>query len=402
MNQLGLSLLITFFASPSWSQQMSIKWSEGEHLELGIEGSTLACRQLGISAEKCPNKNIYREDKKYYFQYGEIVTSADYYNNPTEFTEDKKSAIAKVVKCAYQQKSRHAQQRKEDIEYPSCDTTGVFGIPGYLEVLSQNYNHFGWNNMVSYVDFHQKALQFAKKSYDLRETNPVQSRALFNKALIFNAYADHYLTDAFAAGHIRVPRIQIKEWARDELPGTLRSQRGDLLSMFLHNTESTDLHTHKEVGMRVQNSRGDVWLTRSDGHLNLFATEKDPALNLPRLAVAESFKDILIAGLYGDLPEGVFQATQFVPFENDMPLIDKLSPEHQKVKKNSDVAWLIFSATPMSEKFVFFKTDFVQMLDNMATIFIRFRQDVSREQQENHELKKRLPTKYLQSYLDVE
>lgn len=402
MIQLGLSLLVLFIAAPSWSQQMGIKWSEGEHLELGIEGSSLACKSLGISAEKCPNQRIYRDDKKYTFRYGEIVTSADYYNNPTEFSEDKKSAIAKVVKCAYKQKSVHAKQRTEDVDYASCDSTGVLGIPGYLEVVSQNYNHFGWNNMVAYVEYHEKALQFAKQSYDVRVSNPATSRALLNKALIFNAYADHYLTDAFASGHIRVPRVQIKDWAKDELPGTLRSSRGDLLSMFLHNTESLNLRTRKEEGLRVQNSRGDVWLTRGDGHLNLFATDKDPTLNLPRLAVTESFKDILVAAMYGDLPEGVFQATQLVPFQNDIPLIDKLAPEHQHVKKNSDVAWLIFSSAPMSEKFIFFKSDFTKMLDNLATIFIRFRQDVAREQIENKQLEKRLPTKYLQSYLDVE
>lgn len=402
MIQLGLSLLVLFIATPSWSQQMGIKWSEGEHLELGIEGSTLACKSLGISAEKCPNQGIYRNDKKYTFRYGEIVTSADYYNNPTDFSNDKKSAIVKVIKCAYKQKSTHAKQRTEDVDYASCDSTGVLGIPGYLEVVSQNYNHFGWNNMVAYVEYHEKALQLAKQSYDVRVSNPATSRALLNKALIFNAYADHYLTDAFASGHIRVPRVQIKDWAKDELPGTLRSSRGDLLSMFLHNTESLNLRTRKEEGLRVQNSRGDVWLTRGDGHLNLFATDKDPTPNLPRLAVTESFKDILVAAMYGDLPEGVFQATQLVPFQNDISLIDKLSPEHQHVKKNSDVAWLIFSSAPMSEKFIFFKSDFTKMLDNLATIFIRFRQDVAREQVENKQLEKRLPTKYLQSYLDVE
>ncbi|MBS1968973.1 MAG: hypothetical protein JSU04_01625 [Bdellovibrionales bacterium] len=402
MIQLGFSLLILFIGQPSWAQQVGIKWSEGEHLELGIEGSTAACKALGISAEKCPNQRIFRDDRKYTFQYGEIVTSADYYNNPTDFAQDKKSAIVKIVKCAYKQKSVHPKQRTEDIEYPSCDSTGVLGIPGYLEVVSQNYNHFGWNNMVAYVEYHGKALQFAKRSYDLRSSDSVQSRAYLNKAMIFNAYADHYLTDAFASGHIRVPRIQIKEWAKDELPGTLRSSRGDLLSMFLHNTESLNLRTRKEEGLRVQNSRGDVWMTRGDGHLNLFATDLDPTLALPRQAVAESFKDILLAAFYGDLPEGVYQATQFVPFQNDMPLIDKLSPEHQHVKKQSDVAWLIFSSAPMSEKFIFFKSDFAKMLDGLANIFVRFRHDVAHDQAQNTELKTRLPNKYLQAYLDVE
>lgn len=402
MNHLGFALLVFIFASTSWSQSAGIRWSEGEHLELGIEGTLMACKSLGIPAQKCPNLRIHRNDKKYTFQYGEVLTSADYYNNPTEFIQDTKSSVVKILKCAYKQKGAHAKQRNSDIDYPDCSGTGLFSIPGYLEVVSQNYNHFGWNNMVAYVDYHGQALQFAKQSFDAKENDPQQSKFLLNKALVYNAYADHYLTDAFASGHIRVPRTQIKEWARDTLPGTLRSSRGDLLSMFLHNTESINLRTRKEEGLRVQNAHGDVWLTRGDGHLNFFANEQDLGLMLPRLAVAESFKELLIAAMYGELPDGIYQAAHYVPFQSDMPLVQKLSPQHQQVKKHSDVVWLLFLSAPMSDKFIFFKSDFTRMLDSLSNIFVQFRRDVARDQRQNSELRKRLPNKYLQAYLDVE
>jgi hypothetical protein len=401
LKHLGIYLIALLFSSTAWSQ-VDGKWSEGEHLELGVEGSLIACKSLGIAAEKCPNQRLVRGDKKFTFQYGEIVTSADYYNNPSEFYTDKKSGIARVIKCAHRQKSYHDAQRKSEIAYPSCDTTAVFKMPGYLEVVSQNYSHFGWNNMVAYVEFHGQALLMAKKSYEKSISDPVLSRQLLNRAIIYNGYADHYLTDAFASGHIRVPRIQIKDWASRKLPGALKSARGDLLTMFLHNFESSNLRTRKEEGLRVQNSRGDVWITRGDRNLNLHATKKDPAVLLPRQAVTESFKDILIAAIYGDLPEVLYQATQFVPFQNDIPLIDKLSPGHQKVRRQSDIAGLLFSSVPLSEKFLFFKSDFARVLDNMAGIFIKFRQDVAHEQFEKSELKQRLPEKYLQAYLDVE
>jgi hypothetical protein len=392
----GIYLTVLLFSPTTWSQ-IDIKWSEGEHLELGIEGALLACKALGLSLEECPSQRILRADKKFTFQYGEVMTSADYYNNPEEFFTDKSSNIVKIMKCAYNQKSHQAAQRKSEIDYTSCNSTGVFGMPGYLEVVSQNYNHFGWNNMVAYIEFHGQALRVAKKSYDIKTSNPILSRQLLNKAMVLNGYADHYLTDAFASGHIRIPRIQIKDWATKSLPGALKSARGDLLSMFLHNFESINLRSGKEEGFRVQNSRGDVWRTRGDGSLNLLATEKDLTLVLPRQAVAESFKDILIAANFGDLPEGVYQASQFVPFQSDIPLITKLSPEHQKVKRQGDVAWLIFSSAPMSDKFLFFKSDFARMLDGLSGIFIKFRQDIAREQFEKSELKRRLPEKYLQA-----
>lgn len=389
------------FSGSVWAQA-DVRWTEGEHLELGMDGSYLACQMLGISKNQCPNQRILRADKKMQFQYGEIVTSADFYYTPGEFYADTTSNISKIVKCAYRQKLFHAAQKKHEIDYPSCEMTALFAIPGFLEVVSQNQNHFGWNNMATYVELHGQALQFAKKSNEMRVSDPVQSKRFFHKALIYNAFADHYLTDGFASGHIRVPRLQIKEWAFRGLSGLLKSKRGDLLTMYLHNFESTDLHTGREMGFQVRNSRGDFWSTRGDGHLNLFADDNDISLVLPRLAVAESFKDILIAAEYGDLPEGIYQATEFVPFQNDQPLIDKLSPQHQKVKQRSDVASLLFSSVPLYQKFLLYKSDFTRMLDSLSQIFIKFRQDVAREEKLRPELRKRLPEKYIQAYLAVE
>lgn len=396
-----IQIMICLALTPAFGQ-IEMKWSEGEHLELGLEGSVLACKALGITSEKCPSRRITREDGQFTFQYGEVVTAADYYNAPSEFIIDKKSGIASVIKCAYKQKSVHEDQRNSNAgDYPGCTTSNLLRMPGYLEVVSQNYDHFGWNNMVAYVEYHNKALLLAKRAYELRSSDLNSARKLFNKAMVFNAFADHYLTDSFASGHIRVPRIQIKRWAKGQLSGPLPMSRGDLLTMFLHNVESRNLRTKKEVGLRVQNSRGDTWLTRGDGNLNWRATNSDPAILMPKTALVESFKDILIAWEYGDLPEGVFQATQYVPFHNDIPLVEKLSPEYQKVRRQRDVTNMISSGLSMFEKALFSNNDFNSMLDDLAAIFIQFRRDVAQEQTEKSELKKRLPEKYIQAYLDV-
>lgn len=396
--------LFLFFLllSVSAPAQVDVKWSEGEHLEMGMDGSNLACQSLGIDPNECPNQRILRGDKSLSFQYGEIVTAADFYFMPTQFYDDRTANIAQIVKCAYRQKRVHLSQKKHEIDYPSCNMTAFFSMPGYLEVVSQNQNHFGWNNMVTYVELHGQALQLAKKSNEKKVSNPMLSKQLFHKALVVNAFADHYLTDAFASGHIRVPRQQIKEWATENLRGIFKSNRGDLLSMFLHDIESVNVHTGREVGFQVKNSRGDFWLTRGDGHLNYLANDNDLALIMPRLAIAESFKDILIAAEYGDLPEGVYLATEFVPFHNENSLIEKLSPEHHKVKKQSDVISLLFSSVPLSQKLLFYRADFARMLDGLSQVFIKFRQDVARERSLHPALKQRLPEKYIQAYLTVE
>lgn len=399
---LGLCLFVTISLLSTLVHSQSVKWSEGEHLELGIEASKQACKALGIEAAQCPNQQIFRTSKNISFQYGELLTAADFYANPNDFYTDPKTNIASILKCAYKQKKFHEAQRKDDVNYPKCNLTSLFSMPGYLEVVSQNYNHFGWNNMLAYVDYHGQALQIAKLSFEKKETHPEISQQLLHKAVVFNAFADHYLSDAFASGHIRVPRVQIKEWAKSQLPGLLKASRGDFLSMILHNFESIDPRTGIEVGLRVQNALGDTWLTRGDGKLNLYSNPKDLTVLLPKRAIEESFKDILIAAEYGDLPHGVYQATQFVPYHLDLPLIEKLSPGHQQVKKQQDVINLFFYATPMLERFFFYKTDFAKMIDALSQIFAKFRHDIASDQFLNPELKKRLPPKFLDAYLNVE
>jgi hypothetical protein len=388
--------------STALAKPLQVKWSEGEHLELGLEGTAIACKSLGLSAEDCPDQSILRADKAISFRYGEVVTSVDYYTSVDEFMNDRKMDIGKTIKCAYKQKASHPEQRKHQADYPSCYPPGIFSVPGYLEAISTNYTHFGWNSMVAYVDLHTQALQMAKRGFNLRSTNMIEAKQLMNKALIYNAFADHYLTDAFASGHIRVPRVQIKEWAKNNLSGVLAASRGDLLTMFLHNAESRNLRTKKEEGLKVTNARGDFWITRGDGNMNLLATDQDLAIIMPRTALVESFKDILIAWEYGDLPVGIYQASLYVPYQNDMPLVEKLSPGYQKVKRQEDVTKLLFSSLSVFEKLLFNKSDFNTMMDELSGLFIKFRRDVAKEQGENSELKKRLPEKYLQAFLEVE
>lgn len=67
------------------------------------------------------------------------------------------------------------------------------GHPDYLGLAEINWDHFGNDAHMSYVIGHYVALEVAKKG-DL----------LYAYAM--NAFADHFLEDSFAAGHIRTPR----------------------------------------------------------------------------------------------------------------------------------------------------------------------------------------------------
>jgi len=95
-----------------------------------------------------------------------------------------------------------------------------------------------------------------------------------NMAWGLNAGADHFLSDAFSSGHVRVPRAQLTD-------GMLKQ----LSAKVLHDLDSF-------YGVEVTNARGDKWTAYGD--LNLHRTDRKglavtvEALNLSKKDVAEA------------------------------------------------------------------------------------------------------------------
>lgn len=69
-------------------------------------------------------------------------------------------------------------------------------------------------------------------------------------AYAMNAFADHFLTDLFSAGHLRVPR---KALADTVTP----SDVGSLISRFMHDEDS-------KYGLAVRNAEGEQWRAYGD------------------------------------------------------------------------------------------------------------------------------------------
>jgi hypothetical protein len=402
IRQCTITFLLASFCLPVVAHsQMHAKWDGGEHLQLGLQGTLKACAELGITAAKCPNQNIQRADHLLSFKYGEIVTAGDFYQGPNDFLRDTSLGVAAAVKCAYKQKQVQAAQQTQDVNYPSCNPTNLFVIPGYLEIVSTNYHHFAWDNMSAYVAIHGQAIAYAKSSYRQAKVNPALSQELFNRALIFNGFADHYLTDAFASGHVRTPRRQIKDWAINNLGGPLAATRGDLMAMALHDHESLDLRSGREYGLPVRNARGDQWATRADDHLNLFTYPGDLTVLLPTSAVAASFKEVLLARMRGIEPVGVYSAAEFVPFNVDTPLATKLSASFQKMSED-EVLNALLKNFAFYERILFSKEDLQKMISQLPLIFVQFDERVRTEQLQSTVLQKRLPAAYLSAFRNLQ
>lgn len=76
----------------------------------------------------------------------------------------------------------------------------------FMKLLATNADHFGEEARRVYEAGHTLAIDFAVKGE-------------LSKALAINGFADHFLQDSFAAGHLRVPRLEIMKLSNNAVMG---------------------------------------------------------------------------------------------------------------------------------------------------------------------------------------
>jgi hypothetical protein len=87
----------------------------------------------------------------------------------------------------------------------------------YYRLAASNYAHFsaGGTAASEYAVLHEEALGLA--FFAGASGNPVK----WGEARAIEAFAQHFLSDMFAAGHIRTPRMQIKEYYQQTYPDSV-------------------------------------------------------------------------------------------------------------------------------------------------------------------------------------
>jgi len=80
----------------------------------------------------------------------------------------------------------------------------------YYRLALMNFDHFGEEAKVAYLTGHLAAIKMAQEAGDqIRRGEHKKGKESIKGALLRELYACHYLTDLFAAGHIRTPRKQL-------------------------------------------------------------------------------------------------------------------------------------------------------------------------------------------------
>jgi len=124
----------------------------------------------------------------------------------------------------------------------------------YLQLAWVNWDHFGKSAVAAYQAGHAAAMDQAYEGWaqTTQKDNPQLGLTLLNYAYAMNAFADHFLTDLFSAGHLRVPRKELYATCPPALAANLCAKA-------MHDEDS-------KFGLRVTSASNPVWVAYGDGH----------------------------------------------------------------------------------------------------------------------------------------
>lgn len=103
----------------------------------------------------------------------------------------------------------------------------------YSKLLLTNFDHFGEEAKQAYLAGHRKALSYTKKAAESARKNAgnesakAQQEDLLVTALLMELFACHFLTDLFAAGHVRTPRKELVNFLTNANGVSQRTQSND-------------------------------------------------------------------------------------------------------------------------------------------------------------------------------
>lgn len=419
--QVGDPLTLFGFGRKQMSDESQKRYESGEHVWIGDRGFELALRDAEVAPHISYQRELllHRQDQNEAFRYGELVAlSGDFYATPSELYWERPSGIPWLweendlsdIRAVFAAELEAiGEQQRGRIEYPDSNMAFWWNAKAYIELALDNTDHFGWHNPKAYCKHHSAALEFARQAWEPPAIDPDKADELWRQAKFTNAFADHFLTDAFAAGHIRVPRQEIRCWATQQAHS---AELAGALSKLLHDQDGDLKTTHGQghslvvdnrEGLRVGNSRGDDWYTRCDGQLFINNGDEVDAVRLPVEAVQASVRELYRAYLFGKIPNGNYAAAAIVPFPHPRgpSLIDKFPAAISAATVEAllaGVSWYVkvpYVSSGLTAE------EITALCAALPSLMEQFRQHVRREVSASPELRRRLPKTLIDGFKAV-
>ena len=193
------------------------RYISAEHKELG-EAATAATVTLDLWAGP---PEPFTKTKKVTISYG-IVNAllGDYYQNWAQLKKAPAPEVERLAALFQREQTARAANKPgpTEAEYEQATAGRKTGPvqPGgatqtYLELAEENVDHFTAANREHFLTQHKAALAKGVEAFTLQSAGKTaEASAAAAEAFGLNAEADHFLQDAFAAGHlVSKPLIQI-------------------------------------------------------------------------------------------------------------------------------------------------------------------------------------------------
>jgi hypothetical protein len=231
------------------------------------------------------------------FSYGQIIAMADLFESVDQMMQAQPAELSRL-KALIGQSTDHYLSGGPDVK--TEDWQGATG-KRYLKLAENNYEHFSPDSLVGMRGFaaasgshgnnksawerhHRDAIIAAQEMF---AANTAQTSFFPERPLIINAFGDHFLTDAFASGHLVNKAAMIERFKANFLSGgsltaagkaffvkvAMKSFRGDVARKF-SATETASYPVCAAGWCFMWNPNIDSWMTFSA--LLVQAAEQEP------------------------------------------------------------------------------------------------------------------------------
>src|SRR5262245_16577115 len=162
----------------------------------------------------------FTKTKKVSLSYGDVNALMDLYETWTQIKKAPAPEVERLIDLFRQERDALAAKKPlpsdSDYEQATVGRKGGKGQPGaatktYFEMAEENVEHFTADNQVRYTADHKAALKRRVEAFNLKaKGKTAEADVAATDAFLINAAADHFLQDAFAAGHLMSkPLIQL-------------------------------------------------------------------------------------------------------------------------------------------------------------------------------------------------
>lgn len=195
----------------------------------------------------------------------------------------------------YRQQGDNYERRYNCLTGGGClPATWWMSFGRYVRLANGNFDHFGNNALTAYRVGHALAMA---KAVQAAQTNDLAELEI---AYAMNAFACHFLSDRYAAGHMRTPR--------NELSHTVSPQiLASLLTRFMHDEDNL-------YGLQVHNHRGDHWLAVGDK--SYLATRSADHQSQQLMAMQLSADEVFSAYQQGVAPDQNLM-DEYIPYPDE-------------------------------------------------------------------------------------